>query len=136
MQVVCSSSSYWSKVSSKRWSCLSESVDDLVPVRVCFNQRSLNMAPTYRLTMSPSGGGVMHREDREGGIISPSTSPTLEDLDSVGYPPPAPSPPDRWCFGLVFSPFEPASSHLRTGLPPFLPYPRVDWHTMVCCGHP
>jgi hypothetical protein len=44
----------------------------------------------------------MHREDRGGRVISPSSSPSSEDIDSVGDSTPAPSPPDGRHSGLVF----------------------------------
>jgi hypothetical protein len=90
MQEECTSPSYWSEVIGERWSCLGESVYYLIPIRVCFNRRSLTVAPTCHLAMSPDGGRAIRREDRGGGVISPISSPSLVDPDSVGVSTPHP----------------------------------------------
>jgi hypothetical protein len=78
----------------------------------------------------------MCREDRGGGLITPFCSHSPEDLDSMGYPTPAPSSPGGRCFGLVFSLPFPGPSHWRHVLPPASSRPWADWHPEVHCGCP
>jgi hypothetical protein len=67
----CLSPSSLSEITGGGWGCLGGLADIPDLVRVRFNHLSLTVALAYRLTMSLGGGGVIHREDRGGGVITP-----------------------------------------------------------------
>jgi hypothetical protein len=67
--------------------------------RLAFTDRS----PTCLQTTSRSRGRVMRREDKEGRVISLSSSPSLQDPDLGGWPAPALSPPIWWSIGFSLS---------------------------------
>jgi hypothetical protein len=80
----------------------------------------------------------MQKEDRGGRVISPSSSPSLEDPNPVVYPLPAPSLPggQRSSLVLSLSLSMPTPSWWRHGSPPTLLHPQADGHPAVRCGHP
>jgi hypothetical protein len=98
----CLSPSLLSEVTSEGWGCLGALVDDPSLIWVCFNRHSLTIPHACQLTTSLSGGGVIHKEDRGSRVISPSSSPSLEDSDPVEVSTPRPSIA-RWAALLVCS---------------------------------
>jgi hypothetical protein len=82
--------------------------------------------------MSPDEGGVIHREDRGGGVISLSSSSSLEDLDLVGISTPRSFAAQRAALrARSLSPHAHIFT-LEARLAPASLCPWVDWHSVVC----